>query len=246
MTASEKNLYDLYCAIGTTGNVTKISEVRFSLITENFSGWPRIIYNLTNIQDLTDALTGIGDISKAGFPIAVINRNLANDEATDYMRKISVFPVELWELMEIQQPIFPEYVLAPDSEIQKINSSGELKEFADLVNLHLMGTLKINDSLLYELSAMDGFDFFGLRHEGELVSTLLTYSASGISGLYFIATQPEHRGKGYAGNLIRYVLNFLFNQGKEKVVLQSDRKAVPLYLRAGFIPVGQMVVLRKI
>jgi predicted GNAT family acetyltransferase len=96
------------------------------------------------------------------------------------------------------------------------------------------------------MSAMDGFDFFCLRHKGELVSTLLSFSDSGVAGLYFIATQPEHREKGYAGNLIRYVLNFLFNQGKEKVVLQSDRKAVPLYLRAGFIPVGQMVVLRKI
>lgn len=246
MTASEKNLYDLYCAIGTTGNVTKISDVRFSLITENFSGWPRIIYNLSHVQDLPNAFEKAGDHSEVGLPFAIINRNMVNNEVTDYMRKISVFPVELWELMEIQQPIFPESVLAPDSEIQKINSSGELKEFADLVNLHLMGHLKINDSLLYELSAIDGFDFFGLRHEGELVSTLLSYSESGISGLYFIATKPEHRGKGYAGNLIRYVLNFLFNQGKEKVVLQSDRKAVPLYLRTGFIPVGQMVVLRKI
>jgi predicted GNAT family N-acyltransferase len=246
MTASEKNLYDFYDALSTTASVKKISEVRFSMITENFSGWPQIIYNSNIVQDLLVAFESAGIISKTGFPIAVINRNVVNNEATDYFRKISVFPVELWELMEIQQPIFPEYVLAPDSEIQKINSSGELKEFADLVNLHLMGTLKINDSLLYELSAMDGFDFFGLRHEGELVSTLLTYSAYGISGLYFIATQTEHRGKGYAGNLIRYVLNFLFNQGKEKVVLQSDRKAVPLYLRAGFIPVGQMVVLKKI
>lgn len=246
MTASEKNLYDFYDAIGTTGSVTKISDVRFFMITEYFSGWPRIIYNLDNVQDLPEAFTGVGDISKVGFPFSVINRYLVNDEATDYLRNISVYPVELWELMEIPQPIFPEYLLAADSEIQKINSPGKINDFADLVNLHLMGPLKINESLLSEMSETDGFDIFGLYQKGELVSTLLSYSASGISGLYFIATKPEHRGNGYAGNLIRYVINFLFNQGKEKVVLQSDRKAVPLYLRTGFIPVGQMVVLRKI
>ena len=187
-----------------------------------------------------------GYLSNAGFPFAVINRNLIGNETTGFLRDNLVYPIELWELMEIQQPIFPEYLLENDTEIQKLKSTGEINEFTDLVNHHLMGHVKIKNNLFNELSAIEGFDLFCLRYNGEMVSTLLSFSAFGIAGLYFIATKPEHRGKGYAGNLIRYVLNFLFNQGKEKVVLQSDRKAVPLYLRAGFIPVGQMVVLRKI
>jgi GNAT superfamily N-acetyltransferase len=246
MTASEKNLYDFYGAIGETGGVAKISEVRFSVIMENSSGWPRIIYNLDNLQDLPVAFKRAGEISAAGLPVAVINRNWVNDEATGDLRRFSVFPVELWELMEITHPVFPEYVLSHDSEILRTESHEGLRDFADLVNLYLMGPEKVNYSLFYEMSAMDGFDFFCLRHKGDLVSTLLSFSGSGIAGLYFIVTRPEYRGKGYAGNLIRYVINFLFNQGKEKVVLQADRRAVPLYLRTGFIPAGQMVVLRKI
>jgi GNAT superfamily N-acetyltransferase len=246
MTASEKNLYDFYSTIGESGSVTKITEHRFSIIVENSSGWPRIIYNLSHVQDLPIAFEKTGDHPEVGLPFAVINRNMVNDEATDYLRKISFYPVELWELMEIPRPVFPEYKLEQDSEILRLNSFEEIKEFTELVNLYLLRTEKIRDFLFYEMSAMGGFDFFCLRHKGEMVSTLLSYSTSEIAGLYFIVTQPEHRGKGYARNLIRYVINFLFNQGKEKVVLQSDRKAVPLYLRTGFIPVGQMVVLRKI
>jgi hypothetical protein len=52
---------------------------------------------------------------------------MVNDEATDYLRKISVFPVELWELMEITHPVFPEYVLEQDSEILRTNSFEEIK-----------------------------------------------------------------------------------------------------------------------
>ncbi len=246
MKASEKNLYDFYSTIGKTGSVTKISEARFSMIMENSSGWPRIIYNLDNLQDLPVAFIRAGDISEGSFPFAVINREIVDYESAGNIRNFSLFPVGLWEFMEISQPVFPECVLTHDSEILKTDIPAELKDFADLVNLYLLGPEKINYSLFYEMSAMDGFDFFCLRHKGELVSTLLSFSDSGIAGLYFIVTRPEYRGQGYAGNLIRYVINFLFNQGKEKVVLQSDRKAVPLYLRAGFIPAGQMVVLRKI
>jgi len=246
MTSSEKNLYDFYSKMGETGNVSRISDTRFSMILENISGWPRIIYKLDNLQDLPVAYKRAGDISTAGHPFAVINRHKVNDEVTGSLREFSIFPVGLWELMEIPHPVFPEYVLTPFSEIREVNSLEDLKDFADLVNLYLLGSEKINDSLLYEMSATDGFDFFCLRHKGELVSTLLSFSDSGIAGLYFIATQPEFRGKGYAGNLIRYVINFLFNQGKEKVVLQSDRNAVPLYLREGFIQAGQMVVLKKL
>ncbi len=245
MTSSEKNLYDFYSKMGETGSVCKISDTRFSMILENISGWPRIIYKLDNLQDLPVAYKRAGDMSTAVLPFTVINRQKVNDEVTGSLRGFSVFPVELWELMEISHPVFPEYELAPDSEILKVTSPEELKDFADLVNLCLMGSEKIKDSLFYEMSAIDGFDFFCFRHKGELVSTLLSFSDSVMAGLYFIASKPEFRGKGYAGNLIRYVINFLFNQGKEKVVLQSNRKAVPLYLRTGFIPVGQMVVLRK-
>lgn len=246
MTDSEKNLYDFYSIIGEFNNVTKLSEDRFSIIVEDNSGWPRIIYNLNNLSDLPEAFEKAGNHIANGLPFAVISRDAIDDEAKECMRKFSVYPVELWDLMEISQSVSTGIKLPSDSEIHRIGSSEGFNEFAELVNLYLLRSEKINKSICYEMSEIDGFAFFCLRHKGEMVSTLLSYSNSGIAGLYFIVTKPEHRGKGFAGNLINYVINFLFNEGKEKVVLQSDSKAVPLYLRNGFIPVGQMVVLRKV
>lgn len=248
MTASEKNLYDFYDTIGEIPGVTKVSDKLFSMIQGDSSPWPRVIYHLNDASCLPGILnkTTAGSIEKTDFPIAVINRKWMSAGAADILRNIPAFPVELWELMEASRHESIEMPLTGNQEIEIIHSREGIDEFTGIVNQFMMGHMKVNNALFYAMSEINGFDFFCIRKHGRMISTLLSFSATRISGLYFIVTRPELRGKGYAETLIRYVLNFLFLQGKEKVVLQAGRKAVPLYLRAGFVPVGQMVVIRKV
>jgi GNAT superfamily N-acetyltransferase len=248
MTASERNLYDFYGSIGEIPGVKKISEEHFSMILGDSSSWPRFIYHLRNVSDLPDILDKAKpEIKrKEDLPVTVINRQSLPDDAEKILRNISAFPVELWELMEVSGL---EYISVPKDdihEIERIDCREGIEEFTGIVNHFMMGHTKVKDTLFYEMSKSDGFDFFCLRVNGEMITTVLSFSVSRVSGLYFIVTRPEFRGKGYAEALIRYVLNFLFLQGKEKVVLQAGRKAVPLYRRTGFISAGQMIVIKKI
>ena len=248
MTASEQNLYDFYGEVGKFPGITLKKEMDYSLILGDAGSWPRVVYQFENGNGLPEillkALAGLNN--PVDFPLAVINRQLVSEGVTDAMRKISAFPVELWELMEaVGTESFP-IQLSENQYVEKIKGRDGIEEFAHIVNQYMLGQVKVKDTLLFEMSESAGFDFFCLRVNGQMVTTLLSFSVARISGLYFIVTRPECRGKGYAGTLIRYVLEFLFMQGKEKVVLQADRKAVPLYLRTGFIPAGQLVLIKKI
>jgi ribosomal protein S18 acetylase RimI-like enzyme len=247
MRASEKNLYDFYDTVGTLQGVTCTQKDRFSVILEDSSAWPRIVYNLAGGNDLPyvfrDAPGFSGNPSE--YPFAVINRELVTPDVADLMRTIPAYPVELWELMEISVSRLTSSFLMEGAVIERIFSGRDLDAFSGVVNQCLMGNTPINADLVNAMAETAGFDFYCLRFNGEMVSTMLSFSCNGVSGLYLVATLPEYRGRGFAGNLIRFVLNFLFNQGKEKVVLQADRKAVPLYLKTGFISVGQLAIIRK-
>jgi ribosomal protein S18 acetylase RimI-like enzyme len=62
-------------------------------------------------------------------------------------------------------------------------------------------------SLTKELNVKDGVGFYGLFFDGKLVSGLQTFSENQTTGLYFIATDAAFRGRGFATELIRQVMN---------------------------------------
>jgi predicted acetyltransferase len=53
-------------------------------------------------------------------------------------------------------------------------------------------------------------------------------------GVYFVATYPEHRGKGLASRLLTAALIEGLDRGMRTSSLQSSARGEPLYARLGY------------
>jgi GNAT superfamily N-acetyltransferase len=58
------------------------------------------------------------------------------------------------------------------------------------------------------------------------------------SGIYYVATPPEHRGRGAGTAITAWLLDHLLESGAEQVSLQASRDGFPIYDRLGFATVG--------
>jgi ribosomal protein S18 acetylase RimI-like enzyme len=90
---------------------------------------------------------------------------------------------------------------------------------------------------LYDIEALWGGPFEGWvgYRNGEAVATAATLVAGGATGLYAVATLPEHRRKGCAEGLVRHaVAHIEQSQGIGLTVLQATQEALPLYRRMGY------------
>lgn len=53
-------------------------------------------------------------------------------------------------------------------------------------------------------------------------------------GLYYVATPPEHRGRGVAAAATAWLTNLLLDHGARTVVLQASVPGLPIYQRLGY------------
>ena len=57
-----------------------------------------------------------------------------------------------------------------------------------------------------------------------------------VGGIYFIMTHPGYRKKGYATEMMSFLLNRIIEQGYHMAILQASPQGKPLYKRLGFQP----------
>jgi ribosomal protein S18 acetylase RimI-like enzyme len=83
--------------------------------------------------------------------------------------------------------------------------------------------------------------YYGIRAGGELVSMAgERLTLPGMREVSAVCTHPEHRGKGYAAQLIRHVLASHSAAGLQSFLHVSDfnHSAIALYERLGFVKTG--------
>jgi ribosomal protein S18 acetylase RimI-like enzyme len=98
---------------------------------------------------------------------------------------------------------------------------------------------------LYDVDALWGGPFQGWvgYRNGEAVSTAAALVAGGATGLYAVATLPDHRRKGCAEALVRHaVAHIEQSQGIGRSVLQATHEGVALYRRMGYQTVAHFSV----
>lgn len=78
--------------------------------------------------------------------------------------------------------------------------------------------------------------------EGLPVATSASIAASGVLGIYNVATTPEYRGMGYAEALTRRTIG---NYSPAPVILQSTAAGLPLYENLGFRAVTKVIVFNS-
>jgi GNAT superfamily N-acetyltransferase len=66
------------------------------------------------------------------------------------------------------------------------------------------------------------------------VGTACGYLDGDTGGIYYVATPPEHRGRGVAAACTAWVTNWLLEHGANCVTLQASQSGFPVYQRLGF------------
>ncbi len=74
------------------------------------------------------------------------------------------------------------------------------------------------------------------RVEGEVACVLGTIDHDDDIGIYFVATHPEHRGKGMASRLTAVALAEAQDRGLRTSSLQSSAMGEPVYAALGYLP----------
>ncbi len=91
-----------------------------------------------------------------------------------------------------------------------------------------------------------GFHYFAGVREGEIVSTAVIHIADGLTGIYGIATLPEHRKRGLGAWVTAEALRHGAQRGYPVGILQASVAGHPVYERLGFRRFGSMLLFVRI
>ncbi|WP_130736668.1 GNAT family N-acetyltransferase [Flavobacterium sp. J27] len=80
----------------------------------------------------------------------------------------------------------------------------------------------------------DKLSFFNIVFEGQPVGTVALYITQTIAGIHCLGVVPEMRGKGFAREIMQFVLEIAQNKGATIAVLQASEMAKELYFSMGF------------
>jgi ribosomal protein S18 acetylase RimI-like enzyme len=249
MVENVNNLFGFYRETGSCSSVSFTKMAQFSVVNGAKNSWPQLVFDIdfqeNAVQDINRVLTETVNRKLPAF--AVCNAALFGEKELDYLRQNEIYPVKFWTLMHAFPQTLPQNQNGQQTEkteFRKLHTDAELEEFTALVNAEFVQNAPLSVSLTKELNAKNEVGFYGLFFDGELVSGLQTFSIDQTTGLYFIATNSAFRGRGFATELIRQVINGSLKNSNE-LVLQAVQKAVPLYRRLGFSEEGKLIIFWK-
>jgi ribosomal protein S18 acetylase RimI-like enzyme len=141
----------------------------------------------------------------------------------------------------------PELMAAPLDEIDieprselKVDRSPGWAEIA-VCNDRAYG-IPSHISLAVGVSAMDdpGSFLYAARRDGEVASCVVARDNDGDCGIYWVATIPEARGAGLAGDLMRSALRDAAERGCQTTSLEATAAGRPTYTRLGYRSLGTL------
>ena len=121
---------------------------------------------------------------------------------------------------------------------KKVDNSKRLKDFATII-LAIGGHPECYEQIYRNIP-------FSILQENSPLQMHIAYSAnkpivtgilvlsSNMAGIYYVATVPEERGKGYGTAMMHYLLNFAKQKGYFLAGLEASDEGLNLYKGLGF------------
>ena len=132
--------------------------------------------------------------------------------------------------MSIHEPI----ALATDLRVSPVTTAAEGAAFGDLAErgyaLPGMGWL-LGEHDSYQAPNVT---WVLVADEHQPLGVACGFLSGESGGLYYVATPPEHRGRGVAAAATARLTNLLLDQGARTVVLQASVPGLPIYQRLGY------------
>jgi predicted GNAT family acetyltransferase len=101
------------------------------------------------------------------------------------------------------------------------------------------------DAIATAFLSLDGVSCFVGRVDDEVVVTALGITIDDVTGVFNVATMPEHRGRGHGAALTARVVHDGFERGARLAFLQSSALGHRVYQRLGFRDVEEYILLSR-
>jgi ribosomal protein S18 acetylase RimI-like enzyme len=105
--------------------------------------------------------------------------------------------------------------------------------------------MELLDAISTTFAALDGVSWYVGRVDGEVVATALGHTIDDVTGVFNVATLPEHRGRGHGAALTARAARGGFESGARLAFLQSSQMGHHVYRRLGFRDVEEYVLLSR-
>lgn len=146
----------------------------------------------------------------------------------------------------------PGMVLRP-GELAETTSDIEIAPTAahdvDVANEILAVSFEAPKEIFERFSAVvggvEGAVWYVGRVGGHVVSTATAFTVDNVTGIFNVATPPQHRGRGYGGALTARAVRDAFHAGSELAFLQSSSAGHGVYRGLGFRDVEEYVLLSR-
>ena len=121
---------------------------------------------------------------------------------------------------------------------QKVRSLEHLKEFSQVI-LNIGGNPEAFDKIYSQLTpilSQNRSDFemhVAYLDHIPIVTGILVLHAN-VAGIYYVATVPDQRKKGYGTAMMKYLIERAKDQGYDMITLQASKEGKALYQRLGF------------
>ncbi|HDR6312478.1 TPA: GNAT family N-acetyltransferase [Bacillus cereus] len=148
--------------------------------------------------------------------------------------------------------IHPTINMPKDFNIQKVFSSGQIKNFGEAL-ASLFGTSEegihvqafYNQTATFDLWNSGNMRLYLGLYKDEVVSVGSLVCTKDSIGIYDIATKEEMRGKRFGSTMFHYLLQEAKELNVAQCVLQASPDGINIYKKAGFRSVGQMTVFEN-
>jgi ribosomal protein S18 acetylase RimI-like enzyme len=84
------------------------------------------------------------------------------------------------------------------------------------------------------LKSMHKTNYYLIYDKKTVVATIVLHQTNNIAGIHSLGVLPNMRGKGYAKEIMHYILNEAIKQGATQATLQASSVAKKMYEKLGF------------
>lgn len=123
--------------------------------------------------------------------------------------------------------------------IKEVEDENQIREYITVANKGLSLGFDINDAFQIVFQQKENnkssLSYFLAYYNDCAVSSAAVYiDKNNVAGLYYVATLPEYRRKGFASQLLFHIMGYIQGKGCQRVVLHASEMGEPLYRKMGF------------
>lgn len=224
---------------------TKIHHERFfDYIKAENSSWPNVMFNLRlQLEDIEEFISCIkSGISKGKYPSILVTE--IDDQGNEILSELEKRDIKVghWSVMQHDLNNVPPAEYPQSYTIKRVTNSEQLSHWIRINETELIKG-QMDERLFSSILTDENIHLF-LGYENEIpVSTSLIFIQNKESGLYFIATDSKHRGKGFGKAITHHALVNAKSKGCSFMNLEATDAGVPVYEKVGFTNFGPVSLM---